>query len=80
MNVIGVSSYWQPLVIGVIILIGVLIDTNRRGFSIRRLLQHFMNPSGSATTPDSPAQGDEMLEHSTSVKDDQKTQPSLKEG
>lgn len=80
MNVIGVSSYWQPLVIGVIILIGVLIDTNRRGFSIRRLLQHFMKPSGSATTPDSPAQGDKMLEHSTSVKDDQKTQPSLKEG
>lgn len=37
MNVIGVSSYWQPLVIGVIILLGVLIDTNRRSLSVRAL-------------------------------------------
>ncbi|WP_257210928.1 ABC transporter permease [Actinomyces ruminis] len=35
MNVIGVDSYWQPLVIGVIILIGVLLDTNKAG--LRRL-------------------------------------------
>ncbi|MDO5671257.1 MAG: ABC transporter permease [Actinomycetaceae bacterium] len=41
MNVIGVSSYWQPLVIGVIILVGVLIDTNRRSLSIRALLSRF---------------------------------------
>lgn len=31
MNVIGVDSYWQPLVIGVIILGGVLLDTNKGG-------------------------------------------------
>lgn len=32
MNVIGVDSYWQPLVIGVIILVGVLFDTNKNSF------------------------------------------------
>lgn len=35
MNVIGVSAYWQPLVIGVIILLGVLIDSNRRNISLK---------------------------------------------
>ena len=30
MNVMNVSSYWQPLVIGVIILAGVMLDTYRR--------------------------------------------------
>lgn len=39
MNVIGVESYWQPLVIGAIILIGVLFDTNRRNISFRKLLR-----------------------------------------
>ncbi len=34
MNVIGVESFWQPLVIGVIILIGVSLDTYRRKFSL----------------------------------------------
>lgn len=33
MNVIGVDSYWQPLVIGVIILGGVLLDTNKAGLN-----------------------------------------------
>lgn len=33
MNVVGVQSYWQPLVIGVIILAGVVIDTYRRRLS-----------------------------------------------
>ena len=32
MNVIGVDSYWQSLVIGVIILLGVLFDTNKNSF------------------------------------------------
>lgn len=39
MNVIGVQSYWQPLVIGVIILLGVLWDTNRRNISLRHLFR-----------------------------------------
>jgi ribose transport system permease protein len=30
MNVINVQSYWQSLVIGVIILLGVTFDTSRR--------------------------------------------------
>lgn len=34
MNVIGVQSYWQPLVIGVIILAGVIIDTYRRRLTL----------------------------------------------
>ena len=38
MNVIGVESYWQPLVIGVIILIGVILDTHRRRLSIPALI------------------------------------------
>lgn len=50
MNVIGVSSYWQPLVIGVIILVGVLIDTNRRNLSLRALMKHF----GKKTPPNQP--------------------------
>ena len=36
MNVIGVDSYWQPLVIGVIILLGVLFDSNKQSFKARR--------------------------------------------
>jgi ribose transport system permease protein len=30
MNVLNVSSYWQSLVIGVIVLIAVIFDTYRR--------------------------------------------------
>jgi ribose transport system permease protein len=33
MNVVGVDSFWQPLVIGVIILAGVSLDTYRRSLS-----------------------------------------------
>ena len=35
MNILNVSSYWQPLVIGVIILAGVSFDTYRRTTSGR---------------------------------------------
>lgn len=38
MNVIGVQSYWQPLVIGLIILAGVIIDTHRRQLSFATLI------------------------------------------
>jgi ribose transport system permease protein len=33
MNIINVNSYWQSLVIGIIILVGVGVDTNRRRFA-----------------------------------------------
>ena len=33
MNVVGVDSFWQPLVIGVIILVGVSLDAVRRRFT-----------------------------------------------
>lgn len=39
MNVVRVESYWQPLVIGVIILAGVILDTYRRQVSLRALLK-----------------------------------------
>ncbi|MCL2785092.1 MAG: ABC transporter permease [Propionibacteriaceae bacterium] len=38
MNVVRVESYWQPLVIGVIILGGVILDTYRRQVSLSALL------------------------------------------
>ncbi|MDZ8274787.1 ABC transporter permease [Microbacterium aquimaris] len=44
MNVLGVQSYWQPLVIGVIILGGVIIDTHRRQLSLSSLLGRLRGP------------------------------------
>ena len=46
MNVVGVPSYWQPLVIGLIILIGVVLDTYRRSFSLGDVLRRFRPSSG----------------------------------
>jgi ribose transport system permease protein len=48
MNVMNVSSYWQPFVIGAIILVGVSFDTYRRTMSGRRLwgLRAGGTPSG----------------------------------
>ena len=54
MNVLGVESYWQPLVIGLIILTGVIIDTYRRSASLGSLLRRtFSGPrrDATATTP-----------------------------
>lgn len=45
MNVVGVQSYWQPLVIGVIILAGVILDTHRRSISLGTLLQRLRGPA-----------------------------------
>jgi ribose transport system permease protein len=42
MNVVGVQSYWQPLVIGLIILGGVILDTYRRQSSLSTLLRRFV--------------------------------------
>jgi len=51
MNVIGVESYWQPLVIGVIILVGVILDTHRRQLSIGELLKRMRGrPQASTAT------------------------------
>ena len=48
MNVVGVDSFWQPLVIGVIILAGVSLDTYRRSLSTTggrgRLLLQLLSP------------------------------------
>lgn len=50
MNVIGVESYWQPLVIGVIILVGVVLDTHRRRISLATLLSRFRGPREAVAT------------------------------
>lgn len=59
MNVLGVESYWQPLVIGLIILGGVMIDTYRRSASLGSLLRRAVGGSradGSrAPAPDGPS-------------------------
>lgn len=51
MNVIGVNSFWQPLIIGVIILLGVSLDTYRRNLSVAGLLRR-IGGAGAATPPD----------------------------
>ncbi|MFJ2829398.1 ABC transporter permease [Streptomyces sp. NPDC087263] len=45
MNVLNVSSYWQSLVIGLIILLGVSFDTYRRGLSGKSLLSALTSTS-----------------------------------
>ncbi len=55
MNVIGVESFWQPLVIGVIILLGVVLDTYRRRLSIRDVGRLFHRTGPPATAAPSPA-------------------------
>lgn len=39
MTLLRVPSFWQPLVIGVIILLGVCLDTYRRSFNISKFFQ-----------------------------------------
>jgi len=68
MNVVGVESYWQPLVIGVIILAGVTLDTYRRSTSFSELLRRTFGghadvsrggpsaPAGQHTAATSPAE------------------------
>ena len=53
MNVIGVESYWQPLVIGVIILAGVTLDTYRRRMPLSQLLRR--RPAADAATTTTPS-------------------------
>lgn len=43
MNVVRVDSFWQPLVIGVIILIGVSLDTYRRDMKFSSLSARWMH-------------------------------------
>jgi ribose transport system permease protein len=56
MNVIGVNSYWQPLVIGLIILAGVTLDTYRRRLALLALVRRLgRGPGpGTATAPAAP--------------------------
>ncbi len=57
MNVIGVDSYWQPLVIGVIILGGVLLDTNKGKLRIlrKRPTRASTTDTGADPSPSLPA-------------------------
>ncbi len=56
MNVLGVQSYWQPLVIGLIILGGVTLDTYRRQLSFGELVRRYGRPAPS-TAPSTPVSG-----------------------
>lgn len=57
MNVLGVGSYWQPLVIGVIILGGVTLDTYRRRLSFSDLFKHMRStPQDSRTATAAPGE------------------------
>jgi ribose transport system permease protein len=53
MNVLGVQSYWQPLVIGLIILGGVTLDTYRRQLSFGELARRYSRrtPATVSSTP-----------------------------
>lgn len=57
MNVVGVQSYWQPLVIGLIILGGVAIDTYRRQSSLSDLVGRLLHRGGDAAPPGSSPDG-----------------------
>lgn len=54
MNVIGVDSFWQPLVIGVIILLGVSMDAIRRRFTLAEGLRRLFHTGSRAGTPPAP--------------------------
>lgn len=56
MNVLGVQSYWQPLVIGVIILAGVTLDAYRRKLSAKDVLRKLRGEHSSAA-PTNPSGG-----------------------
>lgn len=53
MNVVGVDSFWQPLVIGVIILLGVSLDAARRRITIAEGIRRLFSRSGEAPPPTS---------------------------
>ncbi len=53
MNVLGVPSYWQPLVIGLIILAGVTFDTYRRRLSVGDLTRRFGRAPAEPVAPTS---------------------------
>jgi len=70
MNVVGVDSFWQPLVIGVIILAGVSLDTYRRNISFAALFSRFGRaPSaalaGNSASAPTPRQDIESVESPT---------------
>jgi len=73
MNVVGVDSFWQPLVIGVIILAGVSLDTYRRNISLASLFSRFgRSPSqvlaGDPASAITPRHDVESVDNSTNKK------------
>lgn len=51
MNVVGVDSFWQPLVIGVIILLGVSLDAMRRRITLAEGLRRLFAPAAAPPPP-----------------------------
>jgi ribose transport system permease protein len=54
MNVINVQSYWQSLVIGVIILLGVTFDTYRRARKNKPVFRKVAPDHSAARPPSRP--------------------------
>lgn len=67
MNVVGVDSFWQPLVIGVIILVGVSLDTYRRGMKFSSLSARWMRgrPGEDGGDPPPNVSRQESVAHAT---------------
>lgn len=66
MNVVGVDSYWQPLVIGLIILIGVILDTYRRRLSLANVIARMRRrPAPAPITTSIPVTGTNELADSS---------------
>ena len=59
LNIANVSSYWQPLVIGLIILIGVTFDTLRQGRTGNVSILQRLAAMTRRTVPNSPSGPDE---------------------
>jgi ribose transport system permease protein len=71
MTLLSVPSFWQPLVIGLIILLGVIVDTYRRRFSeVRQAIRVLRSRAGGKT--------DQNQEHATgSAGDNVNSEPGI---
>jgi ribose transport system permease protein len=71
MTLLSVPSFWQPLVIGLIILFGVILDTYRRRFSeVRRAVQVLRSKALGKSVHDEPNATGPVVEDATGKQGD----------